>query len=96
WLELLGENRAALANIIVRQAHDDRAAAATRVWAASECLKKAGAVFDAPLLFVSTRADSWVLLSSGRLMIATYVAQVRDHQDGLVIAVLVESHHASL
>ncbi len=96
WLELLGENRATLAQIIARQAHDDAEAAATRVWAASECLKKAGAVFDAPLLFVSARADGWVVLSSGLLMIATYVAQVRQHQSRLVIAVLVESRHACL
>jgi enediyne polyketide synthase len=96
WQELLGENRAALARIIVRQANEDDASAATRVWAAGECMKKAGAVFDAPLLFVSSRADGWVLLSSGRFMIATYVAEVRAHESKLAMAVLVEGQDESL
>jgi enediyne polyketide synthase len=96
WRDLLGDDRAALAGIITRHAGENEAISATRVWAAGECLKKAGAGFDAPLLFVTSEADSWVLLSSGHLKVATYVTQVRDHRGKLAIAVLVRSNDTHL
>src|SRR5262249_39000677 len=43
WRDLLGADRFALATVIAAEAREDEAAAATRVWAAAECLKKAGA-----------------------------------------------------
>lgn len=91
WRDLLGDHRAALAGIITSNAGEDEAMSATRVWAAGECLKKAGAGFDAPLLFNTAEADSWVLLSSGHLRVATYVTQVRAHRGKLAIAVLVSN-----
>lgn len=91
WRDLLGDHRAALAGIIRSHANEDEAMSATRVWAAGECLKKAGAGFDAPLLFITAEADSWVLLSSGHLKVATYVTQVRAHRGKLAIAVLVSN-----
>lgn len=91
WKDLLGETRLALAEIISHEALEDMAVSATRAWAAQECLKKAGAAIDAPLMLASTGTEGWVLLSSGSLMVATYAAQVRGFGNRLVIAVLLES-----
>lgn len=90
WRELLGDSRFALAGLIARSANEDEAASRTRAWAAGECLKKAGAALDAPLLYLSSTADGWVLLVSGQLVIATCVVQVREMDERLALAVLVE------
>jgi enediyne polyketide synthase len=90
WRELLGEGRFALAGLIERNSKEVAADARTRVWTAGECLKKAGAAPDAPLLYVSSTADGWVLLASGQLLIATCVTQVREREERLALSVLVE------
>lgn len=91
WRELLGDGRFALAQLVARSSNEDEAASRTRAWAASECLKKAGAAFDAPLMYLSSSPDGWVLLSSGKLAIATYVTGMRESDERLAFAVLVES-----
>jgi enediyne polyketide synthase len=88
WQGLLGTDRLSLARVIARESGEEKAAAATRVWAASECLKKAGTMVDAPLVLDSTTADGWVLLSSGPLVTATLVATLRGSQERIVLAVL--------
>jgi len=80
----------ALSGVIALEAKEDPDTAATRVWAASECLKKSGAITGAPLVFSSATTDGWVLLSSGRSTIATYCAHLRDVQGTLLAAVLME------
>jgi len=88
WQALLGVERHALAGIIAREAGEAAAAASTRVWAASECLKKAGARIDAPLVLVSSSSDGWVVLKAGRLRTATLVVRVQGIEAPLVFAVL--------
>jgi enediyne polyketide synthase len=88
WLDLLGGNRYELAGFIARTANEDEAVAATRVWAASECLKKVGAAMDAPLLLNASTTDGWLLLASGNFLIATYPAQIKSHEAKVMIAVL--------
>ncbi|MBC7912010.1 MAG: SDR family NAD(P)-dependent oxidoreductase [Pyrinomonadaceae bacterium] len=88
WLDLLCAEGARLAGIIARSVPEEQGTAATRVWAARESLKKAGALGDAPLLLVSSEADGWVLLSSGSLRIATWETEVRGCAGKLVVAVL--------
>lgn len=90
WRDLLGEERMALSRVIAIEAKEDPDAAATRVWAASECLKKSGAIAGAPLVFSATTSDQWVLLTSGRSTIATYSAHLRELPGKLLIAVLFE------
>jgi enediyne polyketide synthase len=90
WRDLLGAERFQLAKLIA--GNEDFNTAATRVWSASECLKKSGAMSGAPLVLVSTSSDGWVLLSSGAQTIATYCAEVRDIAEKLVVGVLVRSH----
>ena len=88
---MLGRERFALANVISQEGGEEQDTSATRVWAAIECLKKAGGPVDAPLVMASSTDDGWVLLASGALTIATCVASVREHQEPLVLAVLVRN-----
>ncbi|HEU4455752.1 MAG TPA: SDR family NAD(P)-dependent oxidoreductase, partial [Longimicrobium sp.] len=50
WRDLLGADGFRLAEEIARQAGEELDAAATRVWSARECLRKAGLPHDAPLV----------------------------------------------
>jgi enediyne polyketide synthase len=82
WSGLLGAERAALADLVARHLGEPFDTAATRVWTAAEALRKAGASAAAPLLLDTTLADGWLLLSAGRLRIASYAAALR-HPGGL-------------
>jgi enediyne polyketide synthase len=94
WRDLLDPDRFALASIVAREAKEDLATAATRVWTAGECLKKAGEMLSTPLRLGSLAADGWVLLVTGRLIISTCVARVRGVENRLVLAVLVRGDEA--
>jgi enediyne polyketide synthase len=72
WPGLLGRERLALA----QQTREHMDVAGTRVWAAVECMKKAGLASDAPLTLNAMESDGWVLFSSGPRTIATYLATV--------------------
>jgi len=96
WSDLLGTEGARLAGAIARGLAEEPGTSATRVWAARESLKKAGALDDAPLLLVSAEADGWALLASGRLRLATWRTEVRGCAGTLVIAVLLRVDDESL
>jgi enediyne polyketide synthase len=87
WRGLLGAERFRLAEAL--SANEDLGTAATRVWCAIECLKKAGAMGDSPLVLVTAGQDGWTALSSGARIIATCCAEVRDVTGRLVVGVLV-------
>jgi enediyne polyketide synthase len=96
WQDLLGAEGARLAGLIARSMAEEPGTSATRVWAARESLKKAGALGESPLLFVSAEADGWALLASGRHRLATWKTEVRGSAGTLVIAVLLRGDDASL
>jgi enediyne polyketide synthase len=96
WRDLLGPDRINLAEVIVRETGEDFDAAATRAWAAGECLKKAGAMPDMPLLLESFTADGWVTLTAGELVAATYVNSVIGYKGRLAFGLLVRRSDASL
>jgi enediyne polyketide synthase len=85
WQALLGLERFALAELISKESGEDLDTAATRIWAATECLKKAGLVFDTPLVFLSSTADRWILLSSGPFIIAVLLAPLQGIEGRVVI-----------
>jgi enediyne polyketide synthase len=87
WQDLLAQERFSLATIVANEAREEINTAATRLWAAGECLKKAGAALCTPLVLTSIHAEGWVLLSAGALRVATLVTQVQDVQEPLVVAV---------
>jgi len=89
WYDLLGPERFALGEVIAKETGEEWNASATRVWTAIECMKKAGAMVNAALVF-SSSIDGWVLLSSGPLLIATLATAVRGAEDRLVLSILVK------
>jgi enediyne polyketide synthase len=88
WQTLLGSARFRLAGLIAQEAAEDLDAAATRVWTALECLKKAGYPAETPLVLGSVHKDSWILLKSGPVTAATYTTRVQDLPERLVLGVL--------
>jgi enediyne polyketide synthase len=88
WRTLIGDEGIELVQLMQRKVDENGDISATRVWAARECLKKAGAMVNAPLIYVSKSADGWVMLSSGVFTIATYKMQVRSREGKFVIAIL--------
>jgi enediyne polyketide synthase len=88
WADLLGAQRMALARLIAREAGEGFAAAATRVWAAAECLAKAGLPPAAPLILETAQADGWVLLKSGGVAVAAWLVQLEDRPAAYALAVL--------
>ena len=95
WGDLLGREMLALAEHISRERNELLDAVATRLWSATECLKKIGQPAEAPLVFESATADGWVLLRSGALMIATCALAVRGADNALVLAVAFRSETAA-
>lgn len=92
WYDLLGSQRYELVKVMAQEGGEDQDTAATRVWTASECLKKAGVIVDAPLILRSVEEDGWVLLSTGSFITATYAGSVRGYQNRVVMAVIVKSN----
>lgn len=90
WQALLGADLAALGKTIQREAGDEPAMAATRVWAAVECVRKAGRALAQPITFSGAGQRGWVVLRSGQASIATFATLLRDQPQPVVFAVLVE------
>jgi enediyne polyketide synthase len=81
WRDLLGSNRLALAELLHTEAGEELDVSATRVWAATECLRKTGLGLRAPLVAARQTGDGWVVVRAGDLEIATFAARVQsvDH-----------------
>jgi enediyne polyketide synthase len=96
WGDLLGPEGAALSRALIEARGEDADACSTRVWAAGECLIKAGVEPGAPLALAGEHDDGWLVLESGPHTVATYVAQVRGTGERLALAVLAEGADAGL
>ncbi|WP_409494817.1 SDR family NAD(P)-dependent oxidoreductase [Amycolatopsis sp. cmx-11-12] len=83
WADLLGERQLAAMDLL----GDENAVAGTRIWAALECLRKAGATTQA-LTVDKIHADRWVSLSTGDAVIATWVTRLEGSPDPVVFAAL--------
>jgi len=88
WCDMLGVERFKLAEVISRETQETLDVAATRVWTSVECLKKAGAGVNAPIVFVSAAPNGWILLASGALKIVSGVVQRDGGKEDLAIALL--------
>lgn len=89
WEGLLGEH-AALAALVAKETGEAPDTAATRVWGAVECLRKAGVMAGAPLTLAPCDKVNWVVLTAGELRIATFVTALRGAAQPAVFAVLAE------
>lgn len=88
WLDLLGQERFALAELIASLRGESADAARTRVWTALESLKKAGLPQTTPLTLLVSQPDGWIVLSAGKLLVATFVTHVKGHDKPLAFAVV--------
>ncbi|MFE5245037.1 MULTISPECIES: type I polyketide synthase [unclassified Streptomyces] len=89
WERLLGEHTE-LAALVAKETGETPDTAATRVWSAAECLKKAGLMAGAPLTLLPQTRESWVVLAAGGLRIATFVTTLRSTLEPVVFAVLTD------
>jgi enediyne polyketide synthase len=89
WQRLLGRHHD-LATQIAAACGESLDIAGTRVWAATECLGKAGRSADAPIMLGSTERAGWVVLSSGESRIAVLSTTVHGGDTPVVFAVLAE------
>ena len=96
WRDLLGSVGIALSETIAADRDEDMTTAATRVWAARECLQKIGAPLDAPLMLAGTAAEGWVTLRHGERPVATFVAEVAGMDERVALAVLTGGPSASV
>lgn len=89
WKDLLGDRLWALALTLSEGQPDGLEEAATRIWAALEALKKAGASpAQTPLVFERV-AEDWAVLASGRYRVATWAGDVAAASARVVVAVAV-------
>lgn len=93
WQDLLGPERFQLAKVACQESGEDLDTTATRVWAAGECLKKAGAMVTTPLVLDGHSADGWLVLRAGHLAIATVAVAVQGYAGALVLALLRPGRH---
>ncbi|MFI1718260.1 type I polyketide synthase [Streptomyces litmocidini] len=87
WRGLLGDH-APVADLVSKETGEAPDTAATRVWGAVECLRKAGIMAGAPLTVLPRRKDAWVVFAAGDLRIATFVTALRDALEPAVFAFL--------
>ncbi|AWI33274.1 type I polyketide synthase [Streptomyces tirandamycinicus] len=87
WRGLLGDH-APVAELVAEETGEAPDTAATRVWGAVECLRKAGIMAGAPLTVLPRREDAWVVFAAGDLRIATFVTALRDALEPAVFAFL--------
>ncbi len=90
WRALLDAGQFALAELIRRERGEELSVAATRVWGAVECLRKAGRALAGPVTLADGGPAGWVLLHSGQAKIATYSARLRDEPDPVVFTIMTE------
>ncbi|HEX6289018.1 MAG TPA: type I polyketide synthase [Herpetosiphonaceae bacterium] len=88
WQSLLGLERTALLQQLIRTTGEDLSIAATRLWAAGECLIKAGLPVETPLRYSTHLPDGWVLFTAETLVIATLATRLQDQEAPLVLAIL--------
>ncbi|MFF8962721.1 SDR family NAD(P)-dependent oxidoreductase [Streptomyces globisporus] len=88
WQGLLGDH-APLAASIARETGDGPDTAATVVWAALECMQKAGLTTHAPLSMTPRTVDDWTVLASGGVRVAVLVTRLKGLPGPVAAAVLV-------
>jgi enediyne polyketide synthase len=88
WHDLLGTHYD-LIPVINQDTHETSEKAATRVWTARECLKKAGALLETPLTIKESAQDGWILFAAGEMTIASAMTNLKSHDAPLALAVLV-------
>ncbi|MFI6574915.1 type I polyketide synthase [Nocardiopsis sp. NPDC050513] len=87
WDGLLGRDAASVRHLVAQEADESVHVAATRVWGALECLRKAGGTGNA-LTLDRVLEHGWVVLAAGGLRIATWATTLNGDPAPVVFAVL--------
>ncbi len=95
WRQMLGQARHSLANFVAQSEGDTEDTAASRVWAAMECLKKAGASGGETLLF-EDRREGWITFTAGPYSVATLAVNIQGVSGAVVVGVLTRRANAKL
>ena len=93
WTKLLSTAQREMAGAIAREGGEDFDAAATRVWAAAECLKKAGipATPSWPLMPGVRDESGWLSMTSTSGSVATWIGSVQGSASPVAFAVFAHS-----
>ncbi|MFC0529831.1 type I polyketide synthase [Phytohabitans kaempferiae] len=89
WEGLIGGDGLALATLLARENGEDLSVSATRVWGATECLRKIGHT-RVELVAEPNAPLGWAVLRSGRARIATFSTALRGSAEPAVFAMLAE------
>ncbi len=84
-------DRAALHDALHERCGEPSDTVGARMWAAVECLAKAGLPADSPLVLDAVHDDGWVLLRAGDAMVASTVVAVSGVASPLAVALLTAS-----
>ena len=95
WRQMLGQVRYSVAGFLSRSEGDSEDTASSRVWAAMECLKKAGASSGETLLF-ENRRDDWITFTAGPFSVATLAVNIQGVPGAVVVGVLTRRANAEL
>lgn len=88
WQDLLGPERFTLAQFTAQESQEALDTAATRIWCASECLRKLNtAVIHTPLTWLKSEPDGWAFFQAGDIQVATWTAEIQGRQRPLVWAI---------
>ncbi len=87
WDALLGAELRDVRRLVAAEAGEDPDVAATRVWCAVECLRKAGSVART-LTVERAGREGWIVLSAGDARIATWATSISGRPDPVVFTVL--------
>lgn len=87
WSDLLGAASSDLARLVATETGEDFDTAATRIWTARECLKKAGFVPTAPLTFQQYAGNGGAVLGERGYSVASLIVAIGEGAK-LVVAVL--------
>jgi acyl-CoA thioesterase FadM len=95
WRDLLDSERFDLAQLIAKECDEDFSAAATRVWGAVEALKKAGAAIEQSPLSLQRADGGWALLTSGEMVVATWVGKLNNQRVAVATATTVVTRQSA-
>jgi enediyne biosynthesis thioesterase len=97
WNDLLGERLGGLARTLAAKQRGGFEEAATRVWAALEALKKAGASLAQTPLILEQVSGDWTILASGGFRVATWAGTIGalPARTAVAVAVAVAAERAA-
>lgn len=88
WEGMLGIAATGLAERVATEAGEEFDTAATRLWAALECLRKAGRPSGEPLALERIAEDRWVLLRCGMHRVAVGTVSLPEESGPLIVGLL--------